>query len=352
MPHTNTPQKLITLAILTLSFSLSLLAIPSSHLTASANYRTKDILPLETKCPELLKKLPYAYDQNANKYYQFNTSDKKFEENPKLNPTNPQYFFKKPLNIKTLDKECNCELYIFDKRNFGSETEPMTRHAWANAHLKDVCSFLQISESTKSGNVTTFKTCAFNPVLTKDITLSQLKATDTEDNNCKINTKKEKCLYKKFKAQNQCSSLALTFNVDGFTGNCEEIKQYHCINNTTPEKLDFNDGASESNLDTSKYLLKEDQDGFVKFFKDNNQGAGDQNPAINLILYVINLLAGLSFLIAVGMLILGGFYLVMASGNSEMTDRGKKAIQNFIYAITFTLLSYAIVTFIQILLYS
>ena len=227
----------------------------------------------------------------------------------------------------------------------------MTRHAWANAHLKDVCSFLQISESTRSADVTTFKTCAFDPDLTTDITLSQLKATDT-NNDCKINTDTEKCLHKKFRAQKACSSLATDFSVDGFTGECEEIQQYHCIKNNTPEKLDFNDGASESNLDTSKYLLKEDQDGFVKFFKDNNQGAGNQNPAINLILYVINLLAGLSFLIAVGMLILGGFYLVMASGNSEMTDKGKNAIKNFILAITFTLLSYAIVTFIQILLYS
>ena len=63
-------------------------------------------------------------------------------------------------------------------------------------------------------------------------------------------------------------------------------------------------------------------------------------------------MAGLSFLIAVAMLILGGFYLVMASGNSEMTDKGKKAIQNFILAIIFTLLSYSIVTIIQLLLYS
>ena len=96
------------------------------------------------------------------------------------------------------------------------------------------------------------------------------------------------------------------------------------------------------------------KDGFIKFFSNegNNQGAGSSNPALNTILYIINLLAGLSFLIAVAMLILGGFYLVMASGNSEMTDKGKKAIQNFIYAIIFTLLSYTIVTIIQILLYS
>ena len=88
--------------------------------------------------------------------------------------------------------------------------------------------------------------------------------------------------------------------MDSLKASDEEIQQYHCINNQKPEKLDFNDGASESNLDPpSKYLLKEDQDGFVKFFKDNNQGAGEQKiTAINLAnLYVINLLAGLSFLI-------------------------------------------------------
>jgi len=107
-----------------------------------------------------------------------------------------------------------------------------------------------------------------------------------------------------------------------------------------------------NNLQTSQVLLQKDQRGLVGFFKTNDQGAGTDNPAINLVLYIINLLAGLSFMIAVAMLIIGGFYLVMASGNSEMTDKGKQSIKNFVLAITFTLLSYAIVTIIQAILYS
>ena len=196
-------------------------------------------------------------------------------------------------------------------------------------------------------------TCAFNPqkVAQKELSITQFRSFDS-NNNCEIDAEEE-CAIEYSKAVTNCQTKNESQTIKSQPIECPELRKWSCIKGDI-KKLTFSDGDFNESLKISDTLQKEGQDGFIKFFsiEGNNQGAGANNPAINLILYVINLLAGLSFLIAVAMLILGGFYLVMASGNSEMTDRGKKAIQNFIYAIIFTLLSYTIVTIIQILLYS
>ena len=185
--------------------------------------------------------------------------------------------------------------------------------------------------------------------------------------NCTIDSSFEKCLQKIEVARQICDTSAvkespLTGPVPKETGTgfdnkkiaCNRLSNYVCSTAGVLNYINFDGDLQAGSMDTSKTLLKEEQTGLANFFRtpNNNQGAGSSNPALNTILYIINLMAGLSFLIAVAMLILGGFYLVMASGNSEMTDKGKKAIQNFILAIIFTLLSYSIVTIIQLLLYS
>jgi hypothetical protein len=49
---------------------------------------------------------------------------------------------------------------------------------------------------------------------------------------------------------------------------------------------------------------------------------------------------------------MAGFYTVIASGNTEMNNKAKAAIKYFVMAVSFTLLSYSIVTIIKALLYS
>ena len=362
MPHTNTPQKILTLAIITLSFSLSLLAIPSSHLTANANtFQTSDIYPKEEKCPELFKKFPYALDVKAKKFYKVGTKPEDLTLNPKTNPSSPDtiVFYKE--NTIKLAATCQCLTSIPNPNYWPTVTTAATQAAWANIYLAQVCDYVQIERVTKvSAGNRTFKPCSIDPAALEasKLNIDQFRNVDT-NHNCKLDAGgREKCLTTRTLIQNTCKNRATEFNFDGVKDSCAAAIQYQCIaNNTKPKKIPlFDDSGQAQAISSQKTLTNKDagQIGFIKFFQlpRNDQGAGTDNPAINLVLYIINLLAGLSFLIAVAMLILGGFYLVMASGNSEMTDKGKNAIKNFIFAITFTLLSYAIVTFIQILLYS
>jgi len=286
-----------------------------------------------------------------------------------------------------------------DKEKF---LQLLGRQDWIRTNIinnKDTCSHFQTKSDTRKQrtsdaklctpdtekkedkNVTCTTYCTINP---KDLeqkvgstkhtlTIGQFRTIDI-NSNCKIDTsssgsqrENEQCKVQREIALQECKVANSTDSIltgelpadnmgppsPGFIP-CNRLGYYYCDASGNFQYLNFDGDLTAGGIDSAKTLLNKDQEGFVGFFRQdiNNQGAGTNNPAINLILYVINLLAGLSFLIAVAMLILGGFYLVMASGNSEMTDKGKNAIKNFIFAITFTLLSYAIVTFIQILLYS
>ena len=131
---------------------------------------------------------------------------------------------------------------------------------------------------------------------------------------------------------------------------CKNKDIVQCIGDEkTPEILDFNDGFTSESLNVDKVLKTQDQKGFQNI---QDQGAGTNNPAINILLYIINTLANLSFLISVFILIMAGFYTVIASGNTEMNNKAKAAIKYFVMAVSFTLLSYAIVTVIKALIYS
>ena len=178
---------------------------------------------------------------------------------------------------------------------------------------------------------------------------------------CTIDTTRETCLLNLNAAQAKCANPDIESRPDisdnlrevdsdlEITRTCENLRYFGCISGDKPEYLNIETGFTSESLDVNKVLKTQDQVGFQGI---EDQGAGDTNPAINFLLYIINTLANLSFLISVFFLIMGGFYLVIASGNSEMTDKGKTAIKNFIFAITFTLLSYTIVVIIRTLLYS
>jgi uncharacterized membrane protein len=178
---------------------------------------------------------------------------------------------------------------------------------------------------------------------------------------CTIDTNREICLLNLYAAQAKCENTATSANISNnlkpepetadltIESSCENLRYFGCIGGTKPEYLNIEPGFTSESLDVNKVLKTEQQQGFQVL---EDQGAGANNPAINFILYIINTLSNLSFLVSVFFLIMGGFYLVIASGNSEMTDKGKTAIKNFIFAITFTLLSYTIVVIIRTLLYS
>lgn len=58
---------------------------------------------------------------------------------------------------------------------------------------------------------------------------------------------------------------------------------------------------------------------------------------------ILNWFIGLSGLIAVLMLIIGGWYLLTAGGNDEGLKKGKESIRNAIIGIVVITLSYAVV---------
>lgn len=67
----------------------------------------------------------------------------------------------------------------------------------------------------------------------------------------------------------------------------------------------------------------------------------------DLLVKVIKILLGLAGVIAVLILIVGGFWYITSSGNEEQVEKGKKAIINAIIGLVVVMLSYAIVTIIS-----
>jgi len=201
----------------------------------------------------------------------------------------------------------------------------------------------------------------FDPNASNIKTLRSLITLD-QNKNCQIDSRRETCNMNLAAAQEKCKAnpqADITKNLTpvpdgparelGISTNCSNLPYFGCLRANLPEYLDIEPGYTAESLDVNKVLKTDGQIGFQGI---DDQGAGENNPAINFLLYIINTLSNLSFLIAVFFLIMGGFYTVVASGNSEATDKGKAAIKNFIFAITFTLLSYTIVIIIRTLLYS
>jgi peptidoglycan hydrolase-like protein with peptidoglycan-binding domain len=66
----------------------------------------------------------------------------------------------------------------------------------------------------------------------------------------------------------------------------------------------------------------------------------------DLLIKIITLLLSVAGIIAVLMLIVGGFWYITSAGNEEQAEKGKTAITNAIIGVIVVLLSYAVVTVI------
>lgn len=66
-----------------------------------------------------------------------------------------------------------------------------------------------------------------------------------------------------------------------------------------------------------------------------------------LLINVIKLLLGLAGIIAVVVLIVGGFWYITSAGNEEQAEKGKKAIINAVIGLVVVILAYAIVAIIS-----
>jgi uncharacterized membrane protein len=75
----------------------------------------------------------------------------------------------------------------------------------------------------------------------------------------------------------------------------------------------------------------------------NSSGSG----LSDLIISIINIALGLAFLIAVAVLIYGGFLYIFDAGNEKSSAKGKKTIINAIIGLVIIILSYVIVSVIS-----
>ena len=74
--------------------------------------------------------------------------------------------------------------------------------------------------------------------------------------------------------------------------------------------------------------------------------SGSSNTITYWVGYIINLLLGITGLIAVAFLIIGGFRYMTSAGNSEVAESAKSIIFNAIIGLAVVILSYIIVTVI------
>ena len=66
-----------------------------------------------------------------------------------------------------------------------------------------------------------------------------------------------------------------------------------------------------------------------------------------IIVTILDFLLGIAFLVAVLMLVLGGFRYITSAGNEETAGKGKKTIFNALIGIAIVILSYVIVSVVS-----
>ena len=76
-------------------------------------------------------------------------------------------------------------------------------------------------------------------------------------------------------------------------------------------------------------------------------GAASQKTLTGLLLLIIQFLVDFAGIVAVGILVIGGFWYITSAGNEEQAEKGKKAIINGIIGLVVVTVAYAIVTIIS-----
>ena len=171
-----------------------------------------------------------------------------------------------------------------------------------------------------------------------ELTLDQVKYIDTNgDSNCLINTNTEKCRGKLLieEQENPREYKKKRVFLYGCYGN-EENPRY--INNN--QNSDVN---SFSTFDEEKgFIASQAQKETLKKLSNNEAG-----PVIGFVNMIINYLVGIVFVLCMASLIYGGYNLIFAGFDSDMTEKGKNAIKYAITGFFLIMLSYTIVILVQ-----
>ncbi|MEK7162066.1 MAG: hypothetical protein AAB729_05255 [Patescibacteria group bacterium] len=68
---------------------------------------------------------------------------------------------------------------------------------------------------------------------------------------------------------------------------------------------------------------------------------------VGLLLKIIQFLLTFAGVVAVGVLVIGGFWYITSAGNEEQAEKGQKAITNAIIGLVVVILAYTIVAIIS-----
>lgn len=79
----------------------------------------------------------------------------------------------------------------------------------------------------------------------------------------------------------------------------------------------------------------------------NTTGIASKTSLTSFLLELIKILLSFAGVIAVVMLVLGGYWYMAAGGNEEMSEKGRKTILNFVLGLVVIILAYTLVSIIS-----
>ena len=171
------------------------------------------------------------------------------------------------------------------------------------------------------------------------ITIDKIKTLD-QNNNCLLDTNREKCLAKLanlMKTSPERTNNARRDSLFGCYGNSLEPK-----NLIDYQGEDRNINNFEIFNDEKGLIANNQQKTQLKKLTENQAG-----PVISFINMIIDYLVGIIFVICLSSLIYGGYNLIFAGFDSDMKEKGKNAIKYAIAGFFFVMLSYTIVLLVQ-----
>ena len=173
------------------------------------------------------------------------------------------------------------------------------------------------------------------------VSLETFKAIDSSgDNNCEVNTPNEMCLGKlEIEKQNNPDLLKVKIQND----------LYGCYGNS-PDPKNLID-SSNNELGINNFEVFNEEKGLIANTQQRTQlkklTENQAGPVIGFINMIIDYLVGIVFVLCMASLIYGGYNLIFAGFDSDMTERGKNSIKYAITGFFFIMLSYTIVILVQ-----
>ena len=173
------------------------------------------------------------------------------------------------------------------------------------------------------------------------VTLETFKSIDSKgNNNCQIDTPHEICL-SRLEKEKRDDPRGVDFKIQnelyGCYGNSEAPRNLMDLSSNERGINNFEVFSEEKGL-----VANTQQKTQLKELTENQAG-----PVIGFINMIIDYLVGIVFVLCMASLIYGGYNLIFAGFDSDMTERGKNSIKYAITGFFFIMLSYTIVILVQ-----